>query len=103
MMRFEVRNGRQYVYEVRREGRRVVRTYVGTAERAGALAELDWAEHEDENARRNAERSALLSAKMQDMKDVEHLGELDRLIAAGITGIGLHRRKRGPLRKKRNG
>lgn len=102
MMRVEERNGRLYVYEVRREGHRVVRRYVGKADELGALAELDSAEHHAQVAALLEERDLLRATQEQDAVDAAQLAQLDRLVADGIEALGLHRPKRGPLRRKRH-
>ena len=102
MMRVEKRGGRLYVYEAHREGHRVVRSYVGTAANLGALAEFDGAERAENQARRREEHRLLEASQEQDSQDSAHLAQLDRLIGKGLAALGLHRPKRGQLRRKRH-
>ena len=101
-MRVEERGGRLYVYEARREGHRVVRRYVGTADQVGALAELDVAENQEDLARRREQRMLFEATQEQEADDAAQLAQLDRLIAEGLEGLGLHRPKRGQLRRRRH-
>lgn len=96
MMRVEERGERLYVYEVRREGHRVVRRYVGTTAALGALADLDAAEHQMDLARRLEERRLLEATQEQEADDAAQFAQLEQQIADGIEALGLHRREARP-------
>ncbi len=99
-MGWEQRNGRFYYYEKRREGERVVSTYVGTGSFAEACAVLN----ESEKQKRRLDREALrqereaLDRQAGQVKDV--LDQIRALTHAALIAGGYHMHK-GQWRKRR--
>ena len=93
---------RGYYYRVRREGRRVVREYVGTGRIAELAAQLDALrrqKREAEAAVWQAEKARLdaLDAKVSALIDLT-----DMAAAAALLAAGFHQHKR-QWRRKRHG
>ncbi len=99
-MGWEQRNGRFYYYEKRREGERIVSTYVGTGSFAEARAVLNDAAKEKRRLQREAlrqEREAL-DREGRQVRDV--LDQIRALTHAALIAGGYHMHK-GQWRKRR--
>ena len=93
--------GGTYYYRSRREGKRVVKEYVGAGPAAELLAaveerEREW--HQVEADRRRAEM-ARMDAADAEVDDLCRRVEL--LVRATLLGAGYHRHDRGEWRKRR--
>lgn len=100
-MGWEKRGNATYYYTAEREGRRVVKRYVG-AGRVGALAAQLEAENRDEReAAAEAERRerAELDALDDALAELHELA--DAATRAALVAAGCHRPKRGKWRKSR--
>ena len=98
---WETRRGSRYAYRSRREGRRVVKEYLGNgfaAELAVRGDDLDRAERQAERAEERAAREPLDAASALL---VELGAKLDAVVGATLTAAGYHRHKRGEWRRRR--
>ena len=100
-MAWEDRNGRQYYYKKRREGRRVVSVYCGSGEFAVLLAELDYLDREKERAKRRAEQQELDGWLALDRGINQVLDLCSDLAGAVLLLSGFHPHK-GQWRQRRD-
>lgn len=96
-MSLEYRGGRAYFYRARRVNGRVVKTYAGHGVFALAEAEAAASERAEREQLRATERAASDDYTAADAQ----LAALDEAIAVELKAAGLHRHKRGRLRRKR--
>jgi hypothetical protein len=89
-MGLEKRGNRKLYYRVRRENGRLVKTYVGSGEKAEAAARAA----EDERQRRKAIQR--VERKLDQLDAICNL-----VFEAWMYAAGYHRPKRGPWRKRR--
>jgi hypothetical protein len=101
-MGLKERNGRPYYYENRREGRRVVSSYVG-----GGMAALFAQERAQKEAIKTAAARELYERKRAEINQLN--SEIDRAVncliktaEAELIAAGYHQHKR-QWRKRRNG
>ena len=91
----------RYYSRSRREGRRVVREYVGAGEVAKLAAQLDAIERDKrltdrECARIDRERAEVLDGPLDELDEVA-----DLLVRAALVAAGYHQHNRGNWRKRR--
>lgn len=100
-MAWESRGAGRYYYRARREGRRVVKSYVGAGPLAEAVAELDRGERAAlAHARAEAERDRVARKRVD--RALEVLGSsVNAALAATLTAAGFHRHNRGEWRRRR--
>ena len=92
-MAWENRNGRQYYYRKRREGRRLVSEYLGAGEFAVLLAGMDELDQEEEQAKRRAKRLELSQWLALDREINQALDLCSGLASAALLIAGLHTHK----------
>jgi hypothetical protein len=93
---------RGYYYRVRREGRRVVREYVGTGRIAELAAQLDALERQKRAAEAAAWRAEKARLDALDAKVSALIDLTDLAAAAALLAAGFHQHKR-QWRRKRHG
>ena len=99
-MGWEERNGREYYYQKRRIGGRVVSEYVGAGWLADAAATLD----EIARLERKEARQAIASEKARalDMdRELDQVGDLIRTFTRADLLLGGYRQHKGQWRRKR--
>jgi hypothetical protein len=98
-MAWEKRGARLVYYSARREGRRLVKQYLGAGPLAEAVATLEQASKLEREASREEDRE-----RREAEAELETKGrQLDVSINELLAGIGLHRPKRGRWRRRRGG
>lgn len=102
-MGWERRNrGGLYYTTSRREGGRVVRTYIGRGEAAEAIAQLDALDSEERAAEAAAWRAERERREAQDREFKAYCELVEAMAGAVLTVAGYHRHDRGQWRRKRH-
>lgn len=99
-MAWEDRNGRQYYYRKRREGRRVISEYYGSGEFAELLANLDYLDREEERTKGQAQQRELEGWLALEREVNQTLDRCSDLTIAALLIAGLHTHK-GQWRRDR--
>ena len=93
-MAWEERNGRDYYYQKRREGDRVVSEYIGSGYLATLAAQLDQIEQQRQSdAREQWHRQQAKQAEL-DREIAEYARLVQTITAAVLLASGCHRPKR---------
>jgi len=95
------KNGRLYYYRATREGKRVVKQYVGTGPAAEAAAQADAERRAARAARRQAEQQQREAYSAAAEQVAAFGSQVNLLMEAGLLAAGYHRHDRGAWRKRR--
>jgi hypothetical protein len=93
-------NGEWYYYRARREGSRILKTYVGGGEKGRLAAEADRAARAALAAKRQQTQDDALRAMTTSLDEVDELA--DRLVVSQLLGLGWKQHHR-QWRPSRNG
>jgi hypothetical protein len=93
-MAWENRNGKQYYYQKRREGDRVVSRYIGTGAVAGLMAQLDEIGRERQALEREQWRASQAEEAAIDRGIADYRKLLRQFTAAVLLASGCHQHKR---------
>ena len=99
-MGWEQRKSRFYYYRKRREGGRVVSTYVGTGSFAEACASRNESERENRRLEREAIRDEHEALDRQAQQVIDVLDQIRALTHTALIASGYHMHK-GQWRKRR--
>ena len=94
-------DARGFYYRSKREGRRVVRQYLGTGPTAQAAAEVDEAIRTRRLAEREQERAVQAAARALEAKVEAVCGLADLVARAALLLAGFRQHQRGVWRRKR--
>ena len=101
-MGFEQRGSRFYYYEKRREGRRVVSTYIGGGALAGMAAEMNAENRNEREQQRRQQREIRDEQNQIDQQLAVTEAAIATVTRAALCAAGYHQHK-GQWRKKRHG
>jgi hypothetical protein len=93
--------GSVYYYRARKEGRRVVKEYVGAGQ-AALLAQMLDEQHRTRQLAEAAEQRAAMAAFEAEEAPIEDLcRHIETVTRATLLGAGYHRHERGEWRQRR--